>query len=253
MENERDNSEALWVDACLAELNPPAGWHPDSKRALQMLLKKPETDSKSRWIRVSSLAAILLAVVMVVAILPWHFIWNAALGHQGPAVEPPKTAAPAGIPPRPQNPSTVEQRGGPLREKEAKPLPPLMGSPETTPSQLPPVPVAVQQPEAPPKEENEKPAERVGNGVSAPSCPRPPGEPSYTDEARRERVQGTVTLDVVIGADGAAKVVRVVQGLGYGLDESAIAFAEQFKCTPGTYDSKPVAVSVKIEVNFRLN
>jgi TonB family protein len=61
-----------------------------------------------------------------------------------------------------------------------------------------------------------------------------------------------VTLDVIIGADGAAKVVRVVHGLGYGLDENARAFAEQYKCTPATKDGKPVAVSVRIDVNFHL-
>ena len=94
--------------------------------------------------------------------------------------------------------------------------------------------------------------ERVGKGVTAPSCPRPTVEPSYTDEARRERIQGTVTLDVIIGADGAAKVVRVVEGLGYGLDENARAFAEQYKCKPATMDGKPVAVSVRMVVNFHL-
>jgi outer membrane biosynthesis protein TonB len=59
-------------------------------------------------------------------------------------------------------------------------------------------------------------------------------------------------MDVIIGADGMVKVVKVTHGLGYGLDESARAFAEQFQCKPGTKDGKPVAVSVQIDVNFHL-
>jgi TonB family protein len=89
--------------------------------------------------------------------------------------------------------------------------------------------------------------------VSAPSCPKPTVEPTYTDEARKERIQGTVTLDVTIRADGTAKVVRVARGLGYGLDESARAFVEQqFICKPGTMDGNPVSVAVRIDVNFHL-
>jgi len=253
MENERDNSEALWVEDCLAKLNPPAEWRPDSERALQKILKRQQPDLKSKWIRIGSTAAIVIGLFAVLAFLPWHFIWNAATGKRSTAAEPSKAALPARTPPQPQVPFTVEQRATPVPGKEEKPVAPVMASPAPSPSQLPPVPVAAQPPETSTQEQNEKPPERVGNGVSAPSCPRPAGEPTYTDEARRERVQGTVTLDVTIGADGTAKVVRVAQGLGYGLDESARDFVEQFKCKPGTYDGKPVAVSVKIEVNFRLN
>ena len=252
MENERDNSEALWVEDCLAKLNPPAEWRPDSERALQKILKRQQPGLKSSWIRVGSTAAIVTGLFAVLAFLPWHFIWNAATGKRSTVVEPPQAAVPALTPPQPQVPFIVEQRAAPVRSKEEKPVAPVMASPAPSPSQLPPVPVAVQQPEAPPQDQNEKPPERVGKDVSAPSCPKPAVEPSYTDEARSQRVQGTVKLEAIVGVDGTVKVVRIVDGLGYGLDENAKAFVEKFNCKPGMKDGKPVAVAVRVDVYFHL-
>ena len=56
-------------------------------------------------------------------------------------------------------------------------------------------------------------------------------KPVYTDEARCKKIEGDVLLQVVFTASGEVKVERVVQGLGYGLDESAE--------TGGTPDSLP--------------
>jgi outer membrane biosynthesis protein TonB len=44
-------------------------------------------------------------------------------------------------------------------------------------------------------------------------------DPAYTDEALAARIQGTVILQLVIGADGVASDIQVVRGLGHGLDE----------------------------------
>ncbi len=250
MENERDNSEALWVDACLAKLNPSAEWQPDSERALRTILNRKQPELKSRWIRISSTAAVVVGLLAVLSILPWHFIWNAATGKQGPTVEPPKTAAPAQIPPQTQVPFTVEQRAVPVREKEEKTLPPLMASPATTSSQIPPLPVIVQQSEAS-QGQNEKPAERVGTGATPPSVISKV-EPAYTDEARRERIQGTVTLQVTIGADSTVKNVTVFKGLGYGLDENARDAMEQWKFNPGTMNGVAVSTTVRVDMNFSL-
>jgi hypothetical protein len=43
--------------------------------------------------------------------------------------------------------------------------------------------------------------------------------PDWTEEARRNRIQGEVWLDVIFAADRQVRIVRVVRGLGYGLDE----------------------------------
>ena len=96
---------------------------------------------------------------------------------------------------------------------------------------------------------------RVGGvgGASPPTCPKPTVEPNYTDDARKARVQGTVTLDAVVNSDGTMSVVKVAHKIGYGLDDEASRFVEKyFKCKPGQIEGKAVATSVKIDVNFHL-
>jgi protein TonB len=80
-------------------------------------------------------------------------------------------------------------------------------------------------------------------------CP----DPQYTDEAREGKVQGHVMLQVLVGADGRAAQVRVVQGIGFGLDERAVQAVRGWKFVPA-YDAghRPVASWVTVEAMFRL-
>lgn len=92
---------------------------------------------------------------------------------------------------------------------------------------------------------------RVGGGVTAPMLVYKK-EPEYSEDARKAKYQGTVTLYVEVGPDGKAHNVRVLHSLGLGLDEKAIEAVNQWKFKPGTKDGKPVWVAASIEVNFRL-
>ena len=92
---------------------------------------------------------------------------------------------------------------------------------------------------------------RVGGGVSAPRAIYDPN-PEYSDEARRAKYQGTVTLWVIISPDGKARDIRVARSLGMGLDEKAMEAVRTWRFHPATKDGHPVAVQVNIEVNFRL-
>ena len=92
---------------------------------------------------------------------------------------------------------------------------------------------------------------RIGRGVSAP-VPLQRTEPDYSEEARAARLQGTLVVTVVVGTDGLAHDVRVVQGLGLGLDENALEAIGQWQFKPGVKDGQPVKVAATIEVNFRL-
>jgi TonB family protein len=85
-------------------------------------------------------------------------------------------------------------------------------------------------------------------------APRPvfTPDPEYTDQARRVRLQGTVTLWVVVAADGTTRDVRVARALGLGLDEKAIEAVRLWRFAPGMVDGAPAAVQVNVEVNFRL-
>lgn len=91
-----------------------------------------------------------------------------------------------------------------------------------------------------------------GHGITTPICVVCP-YPVYTDEARHVKVQGTVTLRVLVGADGKAAQIRVVRGVGYGLEERAIETVRGWKFTPARDTSRRnVPAWVVIEAVFRL-
>jgi TonB family protein len=94
-------------------------------------------------------------------------------------------------------------------------------------------------------------AVKVGTGVTAPQVLFKK-DPEYSEEARAEKLQGTVLLGVEIGTDGLAYNIRVIRSLGEGLDEKAIEAVSQWRFRPGTQGGQPVAVKASIEINFRL-
>jgi protein TonB len=92
-----------------------------------------------------------------------------------------------------------------------------------------------------------------GDGVTMPVIVREV-KPEYTSEARKARIQGTVTLDVVVVEDGTVGEVKVTRSLDeeYGLDEQAVKAVKQWRFKPGTRDGKPVPVRVSVEMTFTL-
>jgi len=91
----------------------------------------------------------------------------------------------------------------------------------------------------------------IGPGVTPPS-PIFRVEPEYTEEARKERIQGAVALQATIHQDGRVTVKDIRQELGYGLTGKAIEALELWKFKPAMKDGKAVPVMVNIEVNFNL-
>jgi TonB family protein len=76
--------------------------------------------------------------------------------------------------------------------------------------------------------------------------------PDYTREARRNGIQGFVTLRVLLAAGGSVSRVRVLKGLPAGLTENAIRAACKIQFKPATKDGRPVSTWVKVEFAFRL-
>jgi TonB family protein len=76
--------------------------------------------------------------------------------------------------------------------------------------------------------------------------------PVYTEEARRLRVEGEVLLEVVLESGGRVRVVRVVRGLGHGLDEAAVRAAEQIRFKPALRDGQPVDSGAVLHIVFQL-
>lgn len=94
-------------------------------------------------------------------------------------------------------------------------------------------------------------AYRIGGGVSAPAV-LAKVEPEYSEEARKAKFQGTVTLYIEVDENGKPKNLRVVRALGLGLDEKAIEAVSRWKFRPGFKDGVAVTVAATVEVNFRL-
>ena len=94
------------------------------------------------------------------------------------------------------------------------------------------------------------PVYEIGPDVVAPFVAAKPA-PTYSDEARLAKLEGSVLLSVVVNADGSPGEIRVRRPLGLGLDEIAVANARTWKFRPGTRNGKPVAVRTNQEVFFR--
>jgi len=76
--------------------------------------------------------------------------------------------------------------------------------------------------------------------------------PEYTEEARRLRIEGEVLLDVVFNADGQLQVVRIVRGLGHGLDEAAVRAAERVRFKPALREGRAVDSKATLHIVFQL-
>jgi TonB family protein len=125
---------------------------------------------------------------------------------------------------------------------------------------------------------SEAPARRAANEVgavqaagfdlraSAPARPSEPAKPvaqaveivfkptpEYTDEARSARVEGTVSLELEFTAAGDVRVLRVVRGLGHGLDEAAQRAALRIRFKPAQSAGRPVDSRATVHITFRLS
>lgn len=92
---------------------------------------------------------------------------------------------------------------------------------------------------------------KIGGDVSAPKVLYST-EPSYAPQPKRDKVQGTVLLGVVINTHGRAQNIHVIRSLNADLDKNAMKAVAKWKFQPATKDGKSVPVMANIEVNFRL-
>jgi TonB family protein len=115
-----------------------------------------------------------------------------------------------------------------------------------------------------------KPPAQTAAFADTPAVPKPPPQappppradrpvevvykpsPGYTDEARAKRVEGEVTLEVEFTAARQVRVLRVIRGLGHGLDEMAQRAAEQIRFKPATSKGSPVDFRANLTIVFRL-
>jgi len=99
------------------------------------------------------------------------------------------------------------------------------------------------------------PYQARSNISSAPTTPieiiaKP--KPNYSEEGRQLRLEGEVLLEVIFAATGEAHAVKVIRGLGHGLDEQAMRAAERIKFRPAMHQGRPVDSTAVVHIIFEL-
>jgi len=177
------------------------------------------------------------------------------------AVPPPAT--PPAAPPTPHNDPAP-----------AQPVTPQATQPPTVPNDTP----AASPPDDTPIAEGEAPPSSGPNTGSGPAVgDGPPGTgsgdgeiaqaldarmtrpeilfrvtPRYTEAARIGHRQGVVIVQATIDRTGHVTDVRLMKGLGLGLDESATNAVQQWRFKPATLGGRPVPVYFQLSVNFTI-
>ena len=79
-------------------------------------------------------------------------------------------------------------------------------------------------------------------------------KPSYTAEAMRKKIQGSVEVGAIVDRKGKPTEVKILKSLDseYGLDKKAVDAVKAWRFKPGTKDGKAVATEIKIELTFTL-
>jgi TonB family protein len=93
-------------------------------------------------------------------------------------------------------------------------------------------------------------AEAAARAVPAEIISKP--TPIYTQEAKNLRIEGEVQLEVVLEASGSLRVLRVVRGLGHGLDDNAVKAAQQIHFKPAMRDGQPADSTVVLHIVFQI-
>jgi TonB family protein len=92
---------------------------------------------------------------------------------------------------------------------------------------------------------------RAGAGIEPPTLLHEV-KANYTDDARRQGIQGEVTLEIVVRQDGSVGTVRIVHGLNGGLDRMAVDAVRQWRFAPARRHGVPVDVLAEVSVQFKL-
>ncbi len=99
-------------------------------------------------------------------------------------------------------------------------------------------------------DDDDVPAIKVG--VTSPVKILAKQQAKYTDPARQNNVQGTVTLRVTFTANGTIGSIAPVSGLPYGLTEQAIAAARQIRFEPAKKNGVPYTTSKTVSFTFTI-
>ena len=77
-------------------------------------------------------------------------------------------------------------------------------------------------------------------------------DPEYTPEALEAKLVGEVILSLVVDTEGTPTEIKLIKGLGKGLDEKAVECLQKWRFKPGMRNGEPVPIKATVEINFRL-
>jgi TonB family protein len=102
-----------------------------------------------------------------------------------------------------------------------------------------------------PQEYGGVPVRKIGGGVTEPELIYHV-EPEFSAEAKKAKFNGIVLVNLIVDAKGKPQDVRVLRGVGMGLDEKALKAVRAYRFRPATEYGKPVPVGLNVEVNFKI-
>jgi periplasmic protein TonB len=92
---------------------------------------------------------------------------------------------------------------------------------------------------------------RPGSGIEPPRLLREV-KADYTEEARQRGISGEVVMEIVVRRDGSIGDIKILQGLGGGLNDRAVQAVRQWRFAPAQRQGVPVDVIVEVAVEFKL-
>jgi len=76
--------------------------------------------------------------------------------------------------------------------------------------------------------------------------------PTYTENAKKKKIEGTVVVSIVVNTKGDVTDAKVVKSLDPELDQSALVAVKMWRYKPATKDDEPVAVRMDVNLDFHL-
>ncbi|MEO6598773.1 MAG: energy transducer TonB [Polyangiaceae bacterium] len=100
----------------------------------------------------------------------------------------------------------------------------------------------------------------VAAALPADGCDEPPAkpkpisvpQPGYTDDAQAAAIEGKVRVQLTVDQTGRVTEVKLIAGLGHGLDEAALAAARRATFEPALHCGKPTQATFTISMRFKL-
>ena len=88
----------------------------------------------------------------------------------------------------------------------------------------------------------------LGPGVSPPRVTKQVN-PNYKT-ARGVKLEGAITVVLVVSSKGVPRDVRVAKGLDKDVDQSAIDAVREWRFSPARKNDQPIAVRISLEIDF---